>query len=59
MEPRPAEPGDVRRNGGATELARKVLDWAPEIGLEEGIRSEVEWMRQAIGDPTSAIDGGG
>ena len=28
-------------------LARRVLDWQPEIGLEEGLRRTIDWARTA------------
>ncbi|WAJ32012.1 GDP-mannose 4,6-dehydratase [Arthrobacter sp. FX8] len=36
--------GDVFRTGGSTDLARKLLGWQPLIGIDEGLRSEYEWM---------------
>jgi nucleoside-diphosphate-sugar epimerase len=44
IEARPAEAGDVRRNGGDTSRAAAELGWQPAMGLREGIRSQVEWQ---------------
>lgn len=30
-------------------LARELLGWAPEIGLEAGLRKTIEWFRQTLG----------
>jgi UDP-glucuronate 4-epimerase len=45
IEPLPAEPGDVMRNGGSIVRAREQLGWRPSVGLEEGIRDQVAWHR--------------
>lgn len=36
--------GDVFRTGGSTETAREVLGWTPEISIETGLKSEVDWV---------------
>jgi nucleoside-diphosphate-sugar epimerase len=45
IEPRPAEPGDARRNGGSIERARKVLDWEPTTRLRDGLTAQLAWHR--------------
>ena len=45
LEQRPPEPGDVQRNGGSTELARRILGWVPAMPLDGGIRSQLDWIR--------------
>jgi nucleoside-diphosphate-sugar epimerase len=35
--------GDAMRNGGSTELARKLLGWEPEITLRAGIERQLAW----------------
>jgi len=45
IEVRPAEPGDVRRNGGSTVRARQQLGWTPRVSLQDGVASQVEWHR--------------
>ncbi len=49
LERRPAEPGDVRRNGGATTKARDELGWSPSVTLADGLRSQVDWHRRRRG----------
>jgi UDP-glucose 4-epimerase len=42
-ERRGARPGDLRKSCLNVEKARKVLDWSPETGLEQGIRLTLGW----------------
>ena len=49
LDRRPAEPGDVRRNGGATAKAREELGWSPSMPLADGLQSQVEWHRRRRG----------
>jgi UDP-glucose 4-epimerase len=42
----PAKPGEQRRSVIDPALARQRLGWAPEMGLEEGLRETVSWLRQ-------------
>jgi nucleoside-diphosphate-sugar epimerase len=44
LDRRDAQPGDVRRTGAETALARRTLAWRPAIGLSAGVRSELEWV---------------
>lgn len=46
IEPGQAQPGDVRRTGADTGLARAALDWKPNVGLHDGLRTEVAWVRE-------------
>lgn len=39
------EPGDVRRNSGATDRALAELGWAPRTSLMDGLRSQLDWHR--------------
>jgi nucleoside-diphosphate-sugar epimerase len=48
---REAQPGEVFRTGGAVDRATGLLGWAPQVPIEEGIRREVAWHRDAIADP--------
>lgn len=41
---RPAAPGDVARNGGSTELARRLLGWSPRVALRDGVEAQVSWQ---------------
>jgi UDP-glucuronate 4-epimerase len=43
IEDHPAQAGDARRNGGATDRARALLGWEPEVGLRDGIASQLAW----------------
>ena len=43
LERRPPAPGDVARTGGATERARALLGWTPEVPLAEGVAAQVAW----------------
>jgi nucleoside-diphosphate-sugar epimerase len=43
--------GDVKRTGGSTDRALEQLGWRPEVGLDEGVSRQADWMRQK-GDAT-------
>jgi UDP-glucuronate 4-epimerase len=43
IDPRPGESGDVRRTGGSTTAARKLLGWKPEVPLRLGLERQYEW----------------
>jgi nucleoside-diphosphate-sugar epimerase len=43
IEKLPAAAGDVTRNSGATERARELLGWQPEVDLRSGIRAQIDW----------------
>jgi UDP-glucuronate 4-epimerase len=45
LDEQPARAGDAHRNGGSTERARALLDWAPTTTLREGIARQAEWHR--------------
>ena len=45
IEELPAQPGDARRNGGATDRARELLGWAPTMSLRDGIAAQLDWHR--------------
>jgi UDP-glucuronate 4-epimerase len=45
IDPQPAEPGDVHRNGGSIVRAREQLGWTPKVGLADGLASQVAWHR--------------
>jgi nucleoside-diphosphate-sugar epimerase len=38
--------GDVVRTGGSIERAAALLDWAPLVGLREGLAAQVAWHRE-------------
>ena len=39
---------EVWRSVSATEKARRVLGWQPEIGLDDGLAETVAWYRERI-----------
>jgi nucleoside-diphosphate-sugar epimerase len=41
----PPAPGDVDRTGGSVERASALLGWSPSVGLEDGLRRQVDWHR--------------
>lgn len=45
IERHPMQEGDVIRTGGSNERARRMLGWAPEVPLLEGLRAQLEWHR--------------
>jgi nucleoside-diphosphate-sugar epimerase len=45
LDEQPARAGDAHRNGGSTERARTLLDWAPTTSLREGIAEQTAWHR--------------
>jgi UDP-glucuronate 4-epimerase len=46
--------GDVERTGGSTERAESLLGWTPAVGLEEGLRRQVEWHSARLVLPADA-----
>jgi nucleoside-diphosphate-sugar epimerase len=38
------ESGDPKHTAASTTLAREELGYEPKVGLEEGLRQQVEWM---------------
>ena len=43
---RPApQRGDVTRTGADTTAGRARLGWSPTVGLADGLRSELDWVR--------------
>jgi nucleoside-diphosphate-sugar epimerase len=42
---RPAHPADVPATWAKVEKARRLLDWAPEVAIEEGLRRTEAWYR--------------
>lgn len=41
-------PGDVRRTGGDISRAEHALAHRPQVGVEEGLRNQVEWQRSRV-----------
>jgi UDP-glucose 4-epimerase len=44
--PGPARPADVRSQLASTDKARHLLGFLPRVGLEEGLRRYVDWVRE-------------
>jgi UDP-glucuronate 4-epimerase len=40
--------GDVKRTGGESSSARRMLDWLPSVGMVEGIERQTAWMRDNL-----------
>jgi UDP-glucuronate 4-epimerase len=45
LDRRPDRVGDVKRTCADTSRAREDLDWEPSVGLRDGLRSQLEWVR--------------
>jgi UDP-glucose 4-epimerase len=48
IEYRPARRGEVDRNFASYELAAKMLDYAPTISREDGIRNTWHWFTESV-----------
>ena len=46
IEYRPAHPADVPTTWADIDKAARLLDWSPQISLEEGLRRSVAWYRK-------------
>ncbi len=42
----PVHPADVPATWANVEKAKRLLDWTPQVSLEEGLRRTVEWYKQ-------------
>jgi UDP-glucuronate 4-epimerase len=47
LERRPPAPGDAPTTWASVARAARLLDWRPEVRLEEGVRRTVLWTREA------------
>ena len=45
IDQQPSQPGDARRNGGATDRARALLGWSPQVTLRDGLSAQLDWHR--------------
>ncbi len=45
IDRRPAHRADVRATWADIDKAKRLLDWSPQVSLEEGLRRCVEWYR--------------
>jgi nucleoside-diphosphate-sugar epimerase len=43
IDPRPAQPGDVRETSGSTALAAHLLGWQPLVALRDGVTEQISW----------------
>lgn len=48
VENHPAQAGDAKRNGGATDRARELLGWEPRVSLRDGIAAQLAWHRSRV-----------
>ncbi len=46
VDRQPRQAGDVRDTWASIEVAQKVLNYGPEVGLAEGLAAEVAWLRE-------------
>lgn len=46
VERHPVQIGDVRRTAGDTTKARTSIGWRPRVGLRDGLRTELDWVRK-------------
>lgn len=47
-EQRPSRPGEVQRVFLSIERAKKDIKWQPKVGLMEGVRITLEWIRRFL-----------
>lgn len=48
-----AKPGEQRRSVLGYDLATAELGWKPEVSLEDGLKTTVEWFRERMEQPES------
>ena len=46
IEHRPAHPADVSATWADVDKARRLLEWSPEVSVEEGLRRSVAWYQE-------------
>jgi UDP-glucose 4-epimerase len=51
LEPQPTFTVDVVRRWPSVEKAERLLGWRAQIGVRDGIRQTVEWLRGHVGQP--------
>jgi len=47
LDHRPVQAGDVVRTGGDTTLAKKYLNWSPEVTLHQGLQQQYESLNNS------------
>ncbi len=45
IEYQPAHPADVPATWANVQKAHELLDWSPQVGIEEGLRRSLQWYR--------------
>ena len=45
LEHAPARPGEVIRSAVDPALAREVIGWEAQVGLADGLRRTLDWVR--------------
>ena len=48
VEHTPAQPGDMRVAAADIQLAQTLLNWTPQVALEDGIQQTLNWARTII-----------
>jgi UDP-glucuronate 4-epimerase len=48
IEELPPQPGDVPRTSASIALAKRVLNFEPQVSVEEGLRRTAEWYKKKI-----------
>lgn len=48
IERKPARPGDQRHTSANIDKIGRLLGYAPQTGVREGLNAQVEWQRQAL-----------
>ncbi len=46
IEHRPPHPADVSATWANIDKARRLLEWSPEVFVEDGLQRSVEWYRK-------------
>jgi UDP-glucose 4-epimerase len=44
----PAQPGDMRQSAADITRAQQLLGWSPQVSLEEGIQTTLDWARETL-----------
>jgi UDP-glucuronate 4-epimerase len=48
VERKTASPGDVKRTGSRTDVARDLLEWEPKVSLAEGVRRQIATQAEQL-----------
>ena len=48
-----AKPGEQRRSVLGYDLAASELEWKPEVSLQDGLKTTVDWFRERVEQPAS------